>query len=60
MEEKNMGEKIKRRKHFISTLGTGVYTQGIYACEKGRCNTAYEEFLKVIRENPIPEKICES
>lgn len=36
-----MGEKIKRRKHFISTLGTGAYTQGIYACEKGRCNTAY-------------------
>ena len=30
MEEKIMGEKVKKRKHFISTLGTSVYAEGKY------------------------------
>ena len=51
-----MGENNKALvKHFISTLGTGGYTEGDYVCERGRCRTAFvqEASLKLGLESQV-------
>lgn len=53
--ESNISEKRNDINHFgfsNKTISNGTLKKDL--------NKIYEEFLKVIRENPIPEKICES